>query len=448
MAYPGLNRDPAYWHFLEYLLYGTTVDRETRQLIISQDILATIESKLDLLKWRKYNGRDFLNRFSRDVFPVKASPYNFEEGRARRVELIGIRQDIWDLVTADLNGKWTQANRVYFATGQAFTKKVQREMTEDDRIHALEQMAEAGCKEARDLLKQLNLQPPHRFTKVIDRHWDAAMVEVGKIENEVVAIQQMRILRFIRSSPIPFYKPVGKSVRIFPLVTSIVSLKREVREILTQDWTGFDLRSAQLAIIGHDWDIPSLQAVLKAGSFWNLMFEYFDQEKDENLKGIIKKGLYTFVFGAEEKTMIAAMVEEGGTEEMARHFLQHPLIQDMWAVRERRLAEIRKESGAKDCFDRWITIPLKWNKKTNRNLPNPRSVLAQLAQARELQLLYPVVELASTTDEFTIMLWLHDGFSVDFKDKSKKRRWIERITKVVNDRATELGIHTQLELKG
>ena len=40
--------------------------------------------------------------------------------------------------------------------------------------------------------------------------------------------------------------------------------------------------------------------------------------------------------------------------------------------------------------------------------------MAQQAQATELYLLLPVLKLAKSTNDFSITLWQHDGFSVNF----------------------------------
>lgn len=57
----------------------------------------------------------------------------------------------------------------------------------------------------------------------------------------------------------------------------------------------------------------------------------------------------------------------------------------------------------------------------------------------------PVLDLAKFTNDFLITLWQHDGFSVKFTDKTKQEIWLKRIVDCVNQRASELGIVTQLE---
>ena len=61
--------------------------------------------------------------------------------------------------------------------------------------------------------------------------------------------------------------------------------------------------------------------------------------------------------------------------------------------------------------------------------------------------MYPIVEMAQRTDEFSIVLWLHDGCYIDFKDSNKATRWSNRIVEAVNRQACEMGILTRLESK-
>ena len=80
-----------------------------------------------------------------------------------------------------------------------------------------------------------------------------------------------------------------------------------------------------------------------------------------------------------------------------------------------------------------------------KNPADARSALAQDAQAVELDLLLPVLGLAKRTNKFRILLWQHDGFTVKFTEAGKEERWHRRILKVVNEKAIELAIPTQLD---
>lgn len=73
-----------------------------------------------------------------------------------------------------------------------------------------------------------------------------------------------------------------------------------------------------------------------------------------------------------------------------------------------------------------------------------RSALACQAQAMELELLFPLFELAKRYPrDFQVMLHQHDGVTICFSRRVEQ--WKERIEKAVAARAKELDIHTYLE---
>jgi hypothetical protein len=82
----------------------------------------------------------------------------------------------------------------------------------------------------------------------------------------------------------------------------------------------------------------------------------------------------------------------------------------------------------------------RWDKLS----PNPRSVLATIAQAVEFNIMSVIFELARRTDDFYITHFAHDGFCLDFTDNRRADRWIERITDAVNEKAEKLDICTEL----
>jgi len=60
-----------------------------------------------------------------------------------------------------------------------------------------------------------------------------------------------------------------------------------------------------------------------------------------------------------------------------------------------------------------------------------------------MKLVYPAFEIADKTEDFKIMLFQHDGFSVFFCPE--KERWRTKIKEVIDSNAKKLGIPTWLE---
>jgi hypothetical protein len=433
-AYPGLERDEAYWRMAEFFLFGTIYDEATGQLRVSRATLAQIAGAQAALRGHRFSGRALLDRFSRDVAPIEYSGWRYVDERARTVLNPVFSAEVLTAAQGELLPAQDHP-RVIFASGQTFDRRRQAAIREGDRAAALAHLDAAGCVEARRLLAYMNGLPPHRFARML-RHLPEARAVAAATPQPLIRMRQLSLLRAIQDQPQPFYTLAAKSPRIFSFNESLLRLKREVRKVLTQDWVSFDLRSAQLAICAMEWDVPDVQAFLAAGrSIWDEFYAYFHVERDADLKDACKRALYALIFGASQLRTERAFEEEGRSVAEARRFLAHPLVRAMLAVRKGRIRTIKHDGGAENCFGQWIA----------NDAGNPRSVLAQLAQARELQLLAPVVELACKTDQFTIMVWLHDGFCVDFRDPTRAALWSDRIVRAVNRQATELGIVTVLE---
>jgi len=72
------------------------------------------------------------------------------------------------------------------------------------------------------------------------------------------------------------------------------------------------------------------------------------------------------------------------------------------------------------------------------------SIAAQVIQSWELYLMSPIIHAAHLTQQFTIMLWLHDGCYIHIRDKRNFQHWKEKINDAVMDNALREDIYTQL----
>jgi len=73
----------------------------------------------------------------------------------------------------------------------------------------------------------------------------------------------------------------------------------------------------------------------------------------------------------------------------------------------------------------------------------PRDIMAEIAQAWEMKLIYPAFELAQQTREFTIALYQYDGFSVHFT--RRPNLWKRKIDQAINENANRQGFMMWLE---
>lgn len=441
-TFPALDRNPAYWRFMQYLLFGTFFDEDTGRLVISQKDLAEIEG------WSRglgnYRAHPFLTAFQTDVMSLETFSWTNWIGakKCRQVENLILPAA---LETA-LEEEWAKTHhdqgRVYFCDGRTFSKKKQRQCRIECRDAAMSVQALAPCEEARAILDYMNNQPPNLFTSIL-KNYDAAIIAAKSLKNEKTIKRQLRFLNVIKCQPQPFYKPTnnGNTVRIFGTGGCITFLEGNVRCALTAEWQEADLRSSQLSICAAAWEVEAVQRFLRnGGNIWKHLFEYFEFDEVEHAiaKPALKKALYSTCYGMRGDRVGSLLENKLKTAGIARNgnlFLRNPLMQALFVARNEATRKIKQEGGAETCFGKRLEL---------KNLKSTQ-ILAQVAQAAELKLIYPVVQLAKQTEEFKITLWQHDGFSVHFT--RREERWKREMARVVSEQAERMGIVTGLEWK-
>lgn len=490
--HPGLANNEAYWRMFEYLMFGTWTDETTGRLLLNKELIATIEGngKWKQAKSANYVASIFLESFRRDVFNDDPELFDWQEAvnfpdgknkRARTLTIFNPDPAITQYIEEDMEHDTSAL--VYFSTRVAANAKNKKKYAEEIKMDSLELIEQAQCQEAKNILEYLNNLNSNRFTKLtfnFDSAFRQAQLYIQEAEeykkkhppkrNKSLSFAQqlmtedserkyvMRNLNAVISQIQPFYKPSTKekTVRIFSLSSSILTLPRRVRKAMTEGWWNFDLRSSQLAICAKEWKVPLVMEFLKTRqSIWTVLFKHLgldhlkkDSYEYDLVKKHLKEALYSLFFGMEIPNIKKKLTEElkvyfskGITA--GQLFFKNDIIQAMAEARQRRMDELILAGVAYTIYGKKIEV---WcNPDTGES--NINSVLAEQAQAIEMYLLYPVIDLAKNTNEFEVTLWLHDGFSVAFKNESKRERWTQRIQKAVEKRAEELGIITELEVE-
>lgn len=443
--YPRLDDDPVYWRLAGHILFSAMTDETTDKVLLPRDLLAAIEGKEQLLASHRYTAEVLLERFSHHIAPIIVTPWRYTDGLARTIENDVFAPDVLEAAAVERR-QLARPDRVDFATGRPFTRQAQARMRQEARTAANLRRSTAPNAVTGMLLDYMNSRPSHGFTVLRDYLPDA-MAAAAQIEDELLRRRQQNLLRAIDDQPQPFYMPSDHSARINGSNESVLRCTRKIRKMLTRGWVSFDLRSAQLAICAAEWQVKEVLHFLETRrSIWDELLTFFGKDLDPGLKDVFKPMLYGVTFGAANKGIFRIFDKAGRSRDQARYLMTHPLMQAMFEAREKRLQEIIDAGGAEDCFGTWISIPWMNYGKGSRPVwrPNPRSVLAQLAQSRELQLMLPILELAQQTRQFSIMLWLHDGCSIAFRDATRTKLWSGRIVEAVNRQATALGIPTEL----
>ncbi len=423
-VYPRLHERKHYWPLLAYLLFpNQVVEGKT---LLARTTLAELFGYSSIPPY--FNTERLLKGFAEAMhIRITWSDYSKLERRARIVESLDWPKKI--LVGLKLERErllWRQG-RVYLISGKPFSKKKQYEFMRNEKEEA--SMNIAHTKETEILLRYMNSLPNNIFARLIELNGGKTLDTILKLPSD--REHQWGIFSSIVDDYAQVYQPTNKSVRIFPVQERIVSLKSEVRKTLTTGYIEADLKSSQFAIAATLWNIPSVKKFLsEGGNLWEYLYQAGNSDKDE-----WKKILYSLMFGM-HYTGVKALLSEIGVS--YRDFINLPLIGDLMKARNKEMERIKSNGGATTCFGKFLST----------EDFDVKSILAQCCQAKELEILFPIVELALETRNkkhgFTIVLWQHDGFTFKPNHTRDKQYWINKLKEVIHVSASSHGIMTQL----
>lgn len=371
--------------------------------------------------------------------------------------------DAWRQETASRG--WLE-DRVYLDNGAAFSP-ANRSKERRRQAEAMSGYAEhASTALSGRLWTLLDASPASTFSPALDRLRDAEDA-ARSLRSARATADALDALRAIADDPTPRYRFSAYSVRLAPVGAGFGTVATPVRRALLSDCYEVDLASSQLAIAARDWGCPELYATLDTGeSFWTPLLDFM--RLGPEAKAAVKRGTYGLVYGAGKERIVSDIRAEFrdclGTdlpERVARRFLDFDLVSEVRERRDNVLRAVREaldvETGrgyVLDVFGRPLSSGrLDYADGVRRPVAGPRaarSILAQLAQARELWLLEPLVSLAEAEaarrrPEWRIVLWQHDGASLRFSRRADLH--LGRIAHAVEDRAREGGYPTRLEVK-
>ena len=461
-TYPGLDISISYWRFMCYLLFGK-LDKTTNLPLLDEWHVAKSEQKVDILKNNNYNVEKFLLMFQSDVMDEETfswSGWNYKKAQAR-VAYVTFPKHIEPLIEEERMSR--VKGNVYFETGKkvnAVAEKVGRYLIQQEMLTYVNE----AIPEAQPLLHYMNDLSVRPFAKVIKANFNNAFNLALEIEDPIKKRAQVELLITIQETLQPFYKPSSKghTDRIFPGNCSIPMLKREIRKELTKGWYEFDLANSQLALVAKMWQITEIENFLKkGGKIWKDLFTFYgfnqaelklaDIKKHDAIKDIFKTNLYSLMYGMLKSNVIKNVTESFEEFDIAGagyKYFNHPIIKALYKARETKLKELNNLESTTTVFGEVLNITGDKTKKgtaSRKRQERIRSIMAHQAQSLELYLLLPVVDLAKSTNDFQITLWMHDGFSVNFSDPSKLNYWTNKIIKVVEDKVKEVQAVTYLE---
>lgn len=450
--YPALQARSDYRYLTAYLLYGTWHDPKSGELVIHGSLLAAMQDDVKGYKQNNHCGLKFLEGFQRDVFPLEYRCYDLYKEKARRIISSGICPEIVKAAISDL---YCEPD-VWFGSGNSFDHRlsgVERRYVESGVLNS---PAKPKCNEASLVLNYLNGLSSTSFTRTFNRNFGRARDAVELLP-EIARDREYKILRAIQRQAKPYYKPVLGSSRLYPENTSLLNLKREVRNALTANWIDADLKGAQLAIIAKLWTCPLTLQILESGrSVWEVLADQAGVRLSSKSKASIKELVYRTAFGSSSKTIRHIGNQTLGKRSTGQ-LLGSPIFSELLARRSTIMRNIEDSGHAIDAFGNRLEYDSKG--RNHRVLENRRwnqgsnllSLLAEQAQSYELKLLFPIFQLAIGQDRddrhgFDIRTLLYDGLSFTCRDSKDEPKFKSLLKALVAKEANALGIPTELEI--
>lgn len=440
--YPCLADRPRSLALFGLLCFGTTPDRWFPDAnVLSHRAILDAVGLDESTSSRAFQSGKLIERLRADVLPdLHVVPHEFRIRKARIVWNVGFSPAMEVLLRDELLNFHRSTCRVGFVSGERVIASVRPKLiAEDARVRAL--ISKLGAVPPADrILRYMNGVSKRLFEQCVRRNMAAALQVAAGLPQDR-ALRALRILRAIQLQPKPFYGPskVGRTLRVSALGQCIQRLPNEVKRPLLDGWTHFDLRSAQLAIVARDWQLDDLCAWLAQpkNHIWSELCGLFPSHAPASAKPIFKEGVYAICYGASRRRIIATLRSGLGIDGAgASAFLGHWIVRGILERRREILRGLAAGHEFADAFGRKLVAT---------DAKTARSALAQHSQSQEMQLLLPVFTLAERTNDFRIVLWEHDGFSVHFYRRAESN--IERILEAVNRECRRLGYPTELVAK-
>lgn len=438
--HPVLGRDRPLARLFAWIGFGTWLSEPRRELMLPCELLAKLEEREHLLRHGNYQAFKYLTKFRDEVFPIEVRHHNSIFNKSRTLLSADFTPSVEAAVQAERGGQNRGQEQVYFVGGGPVTPRRQNSVREGLRLEALRLTDGAGSDDAARLLRYLNSRPSHRYTKIL-KNMPAALDAADLIPEGAARRHAQNLLLAIERQPMPFYQPSlrGRTVRIFGYSESVLGLKKSVRRALTPDWTEMDLRGSQAVILATDWDIPSLRVFLRRGdSLWDYLFTRLGLPKEDQVKAALKEAVYATAFGMEEIHVARRLSRAVGIRGLGRRFCEAPLVRDILDARTRVMAETNEAGGRHNVY----------GKRLSTAEFSVESILAQCAQAVEMRLLSPVIDLAEThtgKSGFSLLLWQHDGFAFAAHKSEDTSHWITRLQGAVAEHGGRLGYEAVLK---
>jgi len=468
--------------FISYLKFNAEPCRVDKVLLEGTSIVPykTVKEIYGVGKRTEVSALKFLETFSREVMPLEISDYSKKENRCRSVKYAW-PDEFKALCKEHLKHRYhIRANNddmVDLETGLTWSEYREREMIRENTIdilnalvrhdHPMKQVFNAlhrkpvieftlnTTKQAMPYLWNMQRDMPELSQKEIDRRTKIRQYEARHRYEAPHDFTKEKTIKQTCHDTLTVFEQVGmikyrdshNTVRLSAEGLSIMGMPKAFRKQFYSGCIELDLKSAQLAIVAKEWNLPVLTKFLKnGGDIWEELASFIGRDMTD-VKGDIKVLTYAALYGMEYTHLVSLAEDTLGDSKI----LSHPILAEILKYRQKALALIRKEGGAINCFGEWVEKrkvqdglqPYDWKEAQEKA---ERSVLASLNQATEQMLMLSVFEAIQANKNLLLVAWIHDGCIIHVKhNKEHTEAYVKRIQKKLATRAKELGIPTSLE---
>lgn len=328
-----------------------------------------------------------LSRFQKKFWKLEIEPSNRFTGKATKVTDQKLPLALRTLLDEELRC-WPIPDAVDLVTGESWKG-------------AHPELAPSQVPEVEAIRQDLNSLAPCLFECVIEGAPETLLWIVGRKD---LSIEQKRhqcaLLQRIGLSPMPLYKAVSGTTRLYCEGASWLGLRKEIRSRLTSTYWKFDLSAAQLRIGSSLWGFKLLTDP-EDGSVWTYLLRVCGHRKHNDVeKAKIKKFVYRALFGSTRSNLKREAMRLGLSP-----LLSDPLIMDLLEKRDAAAETLRAGNQVLDAWGNTLQVTATSSLEQTRQT---RSIMAAVCQSYELKILLPVFEYAKAND-LTVTALLHDG---------------------------------------
>ncbi|WP_155864554.1 hypothetical protein [Deinococcus ficus] len=440
---------------LAYLLFTSFRDADTGNPVLSRVVLASLTNEMKRLETGRFRSQAVLAEFQKiSGFTLQVTPWRYTQHQATTVHL---------LLPASVSAAYHQqletgSHDLFLVSGTPSTAREHAlRSRQQDEAHLQGHPIDERRPNA-PILRYLRSVRPHiyaQYGRRVPQARQFVLTQYASHPGDSAARQehlrlkregQLRLLNALQWSFPPHYKQVENTERIYTAGASVANVTREVRKILFHNTVSYDLRNAHLAIAAKLWGLTSLTALLeREGSIWPHLLAELDL--DAAHKDALKPILYSTVYGMAQPAL-KAQITRTFDKQVTQKYFSTSLSGAIVEARNERMQRISDDGGIQDAFGQVHPLAVQKDLPRGTQKRQVRSLLSREVSSYEVKVMLSAVDVATRTDKFRIVLWLHDGILVRYTDRTQQARWDHQLRAAVDAAAQHHGFATRLEVGG